>query len=247
MIEGGSDKGGDGTSDDMSIAAAEYVLGLVSDEESTTLELFARDNELFRQEIAKWQGYVAEFAHELPEAAPPARVLASIKAKTQAAQPRPVPQPVVRTRLRSVWENTGFWRGLSFASMAAALIIAAVAFREPARPQAQKLVVTIARKEGATAFVASYDPTLRQIVLVPSAKLNIEGKVPELWIAARGGNAISLGVIDGAHAQQIIIPEQLAPHARTGSSLIVTLEPPGGAPGGVATGPAIAQGVFSSI
>jgi len=59
--------------------------------------------------------------------------------------------------------------------------------------------------------------------------------------------ARSLGVIDTNTAYEIQVPTELLPGLVAGSLLAVTLEPPGGAPQGVATGPITAKGAIERI
>jgi anti-sigma-K factor RskA len=66
--------------------------------------------------------------------------------------------------------------------------------------------------------------------------------VPELWLIPAGEAPRSLGVIDTTQAREIDIPADLRRALVSGSLLAVTLEPPGGAPHGVPTGPIVAKG-----
>jgi anti-sigma-K factor RskA len=54
-------------------------------------------------------------------------------------------------------------------------------------------------------------------------------------------------VFDDAQARAARIPDALMPLLSDGALLAVTMEPPGGAPGGVATGPIVAKGGISTL
>ncbi|HSO99831.1 MAG TPA: anti-sigma factor, partial [Thioalkalivibrio sp.] len=56
------------------------------------------------------------------------------------------------------------------------------------------------------------------------------------------GLARSLGVFDENASQSAKIPEDFIGLLSTDAILAITLEPPGGAPGGKATGPVVAKG-----
>ena len=69
-----------------------------------------------------------------------------------------------------------------------------------------------------------------------------ENRALELWRIPPGGTAISLGLVDPER------PNLLADAAlRPGDTLAITVEPPGGAPGGVATGPVILSGPLVEV
>lgn len=233
--------------DDFSIAAAEYVLGLLSERERERVHALALRNPAFREKITKWEEHFSRFADELEPAAPPERVWREIRLQTERATSMSRVPPRPATRFKALWDSAGFWRGLAFGSLTIAIALGGYIAAEKSKQPAAKLVATISPNIGPAAFVAAYDPGRRQMLLVPSSLVTNEKRVPELWIVPKGLKPISLGVIDPSHPQAITIPEQLAPHARTGSALVITLEPQGGAPGGVATGAVIAQGIFSPI
>lgn len=138
---------------------------------------------------------------------------------------------------------------LSIADLAAASITAVMLVRPFTAPPVveAKLVATLNASSGSAAFVAAFDPGRKQTILVPASMIGPETRVPELWLVPAGGKAISLGVIDPSRAQSMIMPDQLAALTQADAAMVITLEPVGGAPGGVATGPVIARGTFPRI
>ena len=79
------------------------------------------------------------------------------------------------------------------------------------------------------------------MVPVP-AKPDAEGRVPELWLIAPGEPAKSLGIVSNDRSHTVTVPAELREDLAAGAVLAITLEPPGGAPQGVATGPIVAKG-----
>ncbi len=234
--------------DDDTLRAAEYALGVLSRRERQNIEREALTNAALRADISQWEERLAGMADTLPPVEPPARVLAAIRARI-AAETVEVPRASVRA---SLWNSAPFWRGLSFASLgatAAACVAMVVAFGQiaPVLPEAGRLIATLDQDKGQVAFVASYDAARQQIVVIPARIEVAPNRVPELWIVTRTGQVISLGVINGAEPRAIAIPGDLIAEPQPGTALVITLEPPGGAPGGVATGPAIAKGKLAPI
>ena len=158
----------------------------------------------------------------------------------------------VRASAISLWENIAFWRGLSlagFGTAVAASIIAVLLFWQSSAllSHHKNLVAALQAGGGQAAFVATYDPQRKQMVIVPAQVITETDRVPELWLVTKDKRVVSLGVIASKSAQAIVIPPELVDDTSAGAALVITLEPPGGAPGGVATGPAIAQGELSPI
>jgi len=118
--------------------------------------------------------------------------------------------------------------------------------RVPAEPVAD-LLGALAAEDGVARFVATYDPVDGRLSVVPAVARDPDGRVPELWIVASSGAVISLGVLDPVRPSAVLVPQTLRDGAASGGLLVVTLEPVGGAPGGVATGPAIAKGSLGRI
>jgi anti-sigma-K factor RskA len=69
-----------------------------------------------------------------------------------------------------------------------------------------------------------------------------QGREPELWLIPPGGKAQSLGIVSINRSHTVKVPDTLRGDLGKGAILAITLEPKGGAPQGVATGPIIAKG-----
>jgi len=241
-----------GEDDTPALRAAEYVLGLLSPEEELELRKEATRDDQLRAEIARWEEAFARFVAELPPVAPPDHVWTRISQSLSANAVSGQAVQLARQPRQSAWNSLRLWRGLAvtgLAATAAACAIAVVTYvqRPALTPLQDRLVAALASGDQKAAFVATYDPLREQIVIVPATEIGQPDKVPELWLVTGDERVISLGVVDSAKAQAVIIPPELVPEASAGAGLVITLEPPGGAPGGVATGPAIAQGELSPI
>ena len=92
---------------------------------------------------------------------------------------------------------------------------------------------------------------MREALLIRSAVPDSDEKVPELWLipneGEQKGNALSMGVLDENAPNVLSVDAKLLPLIRDGGTLAITMEPEGGAPEGVATGPVIALGTLQSF
>ncbi len=229
---------------------AEYALGVLSPAEEQRLREAAARDPVLRAQIAAWEQNLARIADNLPGVPPPERIWRGIdQAMSSESQAR---ASASRAPARSLWDNAAFWRGVSFASLATAAAACLVAVLPLLRPELpppaqNRLVAALSAAEGPASFVATYDPLHNQILIVPASMLKEPERVPELWLVTRDKRVISLGVVSPEQPRAVAIPPHLVAETGVGAALVITLEPPGGAPGGVATGPAIAKGDLSPI
>lgn len=116
--------------------------------------------------------------------------------------------------------------------------------------RSQPLVASLTQSGDAPAFVAQYDP-LKQALLIRTSVADEDEKVPEIWLIPdqgdRKGEVLSLGVMDESAPDTVRISDELVPLIGAGGTLAITMEPPGGAPNGVATGPVIALGKLQAL
>lgn len=85
------------------------------------------------------------------------------------------------------------------------------------------------------------------MIVVPASVTDLNQRVLELWIIAPGDRPRSLGLIEPGRPVHIHVPPTLMPHFSTAATLAVSLEPPGGSPTGLPTGPVIANGKLTNL
>lgn len=116
--------------------------------------------------------------------------------------------------------------------------------------EAQPLVASLTQSGDAPAFVAQYDP-LKKALLIRTTVQDTDEKVPEIWLIPeqgdRKGEVLSLGVMSEDAPDTVRITDDFLPLIGEGGTLAITMEPPGGAPNGVATGPVIALGKLQAL
>ncbi|USJ01186.1 anti-sigma factor [Xanthomonas prunicola] len=173
-----------------------------------------------------------------------------------------------------LWNNVRFWRWASVGGLATAAVcvLALLNVRTPSapvqpppsgevvqtpvtQPQTTKppaatgiaMTSTLATEDGRPGYVALMDADKHTITVTPLDRTATVDKVPELWLITPDGKAHSMGTFDDQRARRAQIPDQLMPMLSNDALLAVTLEPPGGAPGGVATGTVVAKGGISTL
>ena len=224
------------TQDDIALAG-EYTLGLLDTAGAASAAARVAVDSGFAGEVAAWHARFMPMLGGADEAAP-ARVWQGIAAHL----PAPIAQDNGARALR-------FWQLASFASSAAASVLAAFLFLHPA-PAADvpnpPLVAALGSESGTASLTARYDRKTGDMLLTP-VSLHTGKLYPELWIIPADGKARSLGIVAGDHASQMFVPAGMRRFMEQGATLAITPEPVGGAPGGKATGPAIASGKILAI
>jgi len=151
-----------------------------------------------------------------------------------------------RTTTGGAWQRLAFWRSLAaFASVAA--IGLAVLLANPT-PQPPPIVVVLAPTGAASGaapaatLVASISGDRSSLVTRAIAPLSIQpDRSLELWAVPTTGAPRSLGVLPGGSGTVVLRGKVLA----GADTLAVTLEPAGGSPTGLPTGPIVYAGKFS--
>jgi anti-sigma-K factor RskA len=220
-------------SDDDLALAAEAALRLLEPAEQARIGARMAVDAAFAAEVAVWHEKLAPLA-DGPDVTPPALVWDAINARI-------APSSRQDNRLN-------IWKGIAGLSSAAAAIMAFLLMspQEPVPSPAPILVAALGGSSQPASMAASYDPNSGQLTLTPVA-LNTGKLYPELWVIPTGGTAHSLGVVRGDGPSRMNVPLSLRPELAKGSTLAITPEPSGGAPGGKATGPILASGTMTTI
>jgi len=243
------------------VLAGEYVLGVLDADERRAAERRIDSDQAFAAAVQQWQQHLMPLADEIAPVAVPERVWLRIRATLGLK----TPAPRAPAAAPGFWESVRTWRWLSaggFATAAACLFALMIA-RAPLPPQLPTtapppvvappadtgiaMTSTLMREDGKPGYVALMDADKQRITLTPLGGSRDAERVPELWLIPADGKARSMGVFDDAQARAARIPDALMPLLSDGAVLAVTMEPPGGAPGGVATGPVVAKGGISTL
>lgn len=212
--------------------AAEYVLGTQSERVRRRFERVLDQSQAARDALAFWREELADIAQLVEPEAPPARVWRNIEARLRG-----------RSRARASW--------LSVWAITATLLLAVVVAQRQFAPveTAAPMQVSFVNESNLTPlWVVSIDTdtgTLHTRAI--SAQAQELDKVYELWMLPGQGNPRSLGLmpVDGASSTTEFSPALLDLLANA-QGLAVSIEPAGGSPTGVPTGPVVYQaGLYS--
>ena len=242
------------------ILAAELALGVLDAEARTAAEERAASDPAFAAEAAEWSARLHPLAEGVPSVAPDGSVWARIEEALPARRPAPTAksadegEPVHKALLRR-------WRllavGMAVAAAACFAALAVTVGRQASdtpllpppllsarlTPPAETPVLMASE----ALYTATVDRAHRSVVVTPVNPGPTDPRVRELWVIPEGGKPVSLGLLDASRAVPLSLGAAQVKLVNGGGKLAVTLEPKGGAPGGVPTGPIIAAGVLARI
>jgi anti-sigma-K factor RskA len=215
--------------------AAEYVLGTMPSRARRRFDRLIAADPLLARMVGDWADRLAPLDEATPAEAPPARVWRAIEARIAVSGAAPaVPAP-------DFWyRSLAFWRGLAVAaSLAAAVLVLYVALFAGQAP-APIVVAVLAGHGGEPGWVALTGPrpgevSFSAVAPPPEPKPHAF----ELWGIA-GGPPRSLGLLPQRPGERVALRAARLPPP--GGVLAVSLEPAGGSPTGLPTGPVLYQG-----
>lgn len=242
-----SDPGGPGLDDpfddpapgDRDLDAAEYVLGLNTPDEARAMEALAMQDPAVAASIIAWQNRFSPLAMAVVPQFPPPELwqrLALATGLQKVVLRRTVPR---RSAFEKAWRSPALWRSTTFASLAAAAVLAFfVLTPKPLAPEPLLAALSAQGSPGAVFLVRVGEGGRATITAV--GRLNIPlDRALELWALREGAPApVSLGLLPGGG--RILLRASLS----AGTRLLVSQEPTGGSPSGAPTGPVVYSGLL---
>ena len=220
-------------------SAAELALGLLDGEErATALRRVLADPDYARA-VEGWRMRFAQLFDLWPEAEAPEGLIDRIDAGIGG------PAPVSRLRMP--------WPALAIGSSAvAAALLVFVAVR-PAPPVPAPVLVAarpgpllVASMDAKAAPVPAVFDSRGGSLRVASAPETPPARVAQLWVIGRDGVPHALALL-GARAQVVNLSAADRARIAAGATLAISIEPLGGSPTGLPTGPVVAKGVLGAV
>ena len=222
--------------------AAEYALGVLDGDALARARALAATDPVFRAEVARWSGRLAPLLDDVPSVAPPARTWPAIDAA--------IGSPPQASNVIYLNRRVNLWRGIAAGATALAASLAIVLVTQPSQPLTQPVAIAAQAPLAAMLgddqrdlkLMASYDPASRRLMVAAASDMPADpGHAHELWMIPADGKPRSLGTMPGPK-MRAQLPMPMASQFREGVTLALSVEPMGGSPTGLPTGPVIASG-----
>lgn len=215
--------------------SAEYALGTLRGPARTRMERMIAEDARVRAAAWRWESYLGGWAHGVPAQAPPARVWRNIQQRLQHE----------RGAGGASWWNR--WL-LALPVTAVALLIAVLLsiLSSPDRPIDH--VAVFSNETGESIWVISASSGSGQLQLRAESVTSAgDNKVYELWLLPPDGTPRSLGLLPEAGSTQRQLPEATVAVLQQTRGLAVSVEPSGGSPTGLPTGPVVYQAALTRL
>lgn len=221
--------------------AAEYVLGTMPARARRRFTTLLRQIPALRRAVAEWESRLLPLAGQLPAIEPPARVWAAIASRVHGGSPSP---------RAGFWESLSFWR---LSSLVSTLALALVVFinlpgPQPVEPISGRMVVVMNDLQTKQpAMTATWEPDragerIVRLRVMGHAEM-APGTAWEMWMLPDdNGKPVSLGLITTHETQTFVVPAALAQRLDRAAGLGMSVEPAGGSPTGLPTGPVLYAG-----
>lgn len=215
----------------------EYVLGLLDAPSHARLERMIAADPRLQAEHDFWMDRLAPLDEEFAEAAPPAHIMRDLDRRLFGS-----------SRSEGLWNSLLLWRAMTAGALATAVLaigFATMTPRQDVTSLTNQLIAALEAEGSDVRFLAFYDGagTLRLTALSGSTGSDQD---LELW-AIQDNTVTSMGVVPVGEAIEVPVAPEILAGWGEGSVLALTLEPRGGSPTGVATGPIVAQGAVTRI
>jgi len=241
------------TGDPLDALAGEYVLGTLDYAERLAVDQRRAGDQALDAAIFAWEQRLGPLADLGRDVVPPADLFAAITARlnTSAApmaaaidqSVRPSAEIItLKARVRR-WQIGTMVAGLIAASLAAVIVLKPQTLLPFAGPDQARYVAVLQKDAVSPAFVVSVDLTTKQLTVREVSADKLAGKSYELWLVnANLAQPKSLGVVHDTGFTRGVTLAAYSPETVESSTLAVSLEPEGGSPTGLPTGPVVFAG-----
>ncbi|MES2205986.1 MAG: anti-sigma factor [Pseudomonadota bacterium] len=222
--------------------AAEYVLGTLRHGARKRFEHWMTLDENIRVSVYQWQNKLYPLIDYIPLVTPPARVWQSIEARLF--------KPAHSTS-QGWWNTLSLWRYLSGLSLAASALLGLYIAKQPGLPlqsfTSGQYISVLSTAQHEPSIIIDYDE-LRQQLQLTQLHLNAvpPQKTLELWSISEQGTPVSLGVLKNQKAMVIALHRTQVELLKQTKAIAISLEPLGGSPTGLPTGPVLHSGKLLS-
>lgn len=214
------------------LLAGEYMLGTLTGAARRRFERLMLQDADLRATVAAWERRFAPLYDEIPPVTPPPRVWAQIERRIA---------PPGRERF---WQRLSFWRPAALLAGLAVVFLTYFQLAPIAQPPARLLAV-LSDKDTQPAWIVRAHDAERIDIAVLRTPPTSPDRAYELWLLP-GGDAPprSLGLLPTTGTRRVAVPPALQIQLAAGKALAVSVEPVGGSPTGLPTGPVVYQGVL---
>ena len=207
--------------------AAEYVLGTLRGRARQRFERWLAEYPAVRSAVWRWEARLGDLAAEVPQAEPPAEAWPAIERRLFSDA----------TDKRGGW----LWKLWGGFATAASLALALVLLQPQLTGELQPDHIAVVGDDNAPLWVIAADlESGRLSARAVNAEAAEVDRVFELWMLPSEGAPQSIGLLPVSGDEvQLDLPPGLLALLLQSKGLAISIEPPGGSPTGLPTGPIV--------
>lgn len=228
-------------SEDRVVASAQYVIGLLEEDEREQFEAQLRTDPALRAEVARWQDDLLGLNAQIAEVEPSGQLWSRIaQALPEPGTQTGKPQNKATGAGQGFWSSLWFWRFVSAAAVSVAVLLGTTLVQRP--PEVRVYLAVLKSPDQRSGWLVKAG-TAGMVTLIPldTAVQVPSGKSLQLWTKPADASApLPVALIDPGETLEIPV-EQLPGLARE-QLFAISLEPEGGSPTGLPTGPILFAG-----
>lgn len=216
--------------------AGEYVLGTLDAGERRAVETRLKTDRALASAVAAWERRLQPLSDSAPTIAAPVGVFDRVLTTTGMSSTGMSASPPANDNVVALRRSVARWRAASLFAAAAALLLGVFVAVDRAQPPRTEYVATLTPDGSAPAFILTVDTAKNTLSIRRVADAAPEDRSYELWAVEPGQPAKSMGVVEQASLSVDL------PYQPQDLVFAISMEPKGGSPTGVATGPVVFSG-----
>ncbi|HXT79646.1 MAG TPA: anti-sigma factor [Acetobacteraceae bacterium] len=222
--------------DELHALAGEYVLGVLAPDEVREIEAAMPTNAALSSAVTFWQEKLHPLAGRAPPGEPPPATWDKIASRIDGLTSTP--------KAVGVWNRPSLWRWSTLGFAAAAAVLVLYIAVTPLSHGPRYVAVLHAPQEEQADWIAT-SGRRGLVVRTVTGMTAPTGRAFELWVIGPGtAGPKSLGVIPSDGTLHV---DSAPPSVRSGATLAISVEPPGGSPTKQPTGPVVFVGALSEL
>jgi len=190
-----------------------------------------------RATIRDWEARLLPFAEGVPRVRPPDRVWQAIAARLFPASVAP-----------RGWGSLAFWRGFALAASLVVLALGIALILPRETPPTQNYVALLADEQAHPVLYVSADRAGRLLNVKALAAIQLPSdKNMELWALPEKGAPRSLGLVSASGTTVVDLKSMADTAFAAVPAMAISIEPRGGSPTGLPTGPVVYKGAVVKL
>ncbi|MCG8613554.1 MAG: anti-sigma factor [Pseudomonadales bacterium] len=219
--------------------AGAYVLGTLHGLARKRFERVLMESYRARQAVWDWEQKLNPMVESVAETVPPERIWSGIQRRIN-------PQQSIDTvKQDNLLSSLMFWRRWGGVSTVVAIVLALfISLYFPFTPALSGRVAIFNDAQNQPLWLVSSDLETGKLKVkaINAEAVAIDNKAFELWMLPASGQPRSLGLLPVTEQRvEVVLSPQLLAILQNTAGLAVSVEPPGGSPTGLPTGPVVYQ------